>query len=480
MAEIGKIVRQLQKKKNLDVNLTQYITTMYTDTYRLSSIRLTLNYPTFYELYRDKQSLLEIPVCLRDLCGRYVRIAEEVAQGRVDEQAVLLQKISALRQDSTDIMQVLSTFTDRFSIYEYVMNRVEYNFREDENENLDMDVFRQKLLAYITADKDGNASRMRMTEVIEQLPMRMSRSRFFQVLQNGLSVYKGSQLQSVKDVIETIRTCAMLDEPKGFHTYFPDLDSILSCMTQSDYGSDMSEARFHELKNTINSGLSALNAYMDIALLLQELINDTNVVILSLPNVYGNVPEEALSRTVLCELSRRAQDGWGALEDTFFADYDELLGKQEECYANFNAGEGALEDLLEMYAQKIEEKQLTRQYQELQGIARLLSGSLFAQLQVREDVRIAQGKDIDAYYESLAAQLREFFREHPKNINRAVMAKIITHLPPFITRYDELESYIETSLMGCRDKNERAACVEILQSIMDNDSQEESKQQETI
>lgn len=478
MAEIGKIVRQLQKKKNLDVNLTQYITTMYTDTYRLSSIRLTLNYPTFYELYRDKQSLLEIPDCLQDLCARYVQIAEKVADGHVDEQAVLLQQITQLREDSTKIMQVLSTFTDRFSIYEYVMNRVEYKFREDKNENLDMEVFRRKLIAYITADKDGNASRMRMTEVIEQLPMRMSRLRFFQVLQNGLSVYKGSQLQSLEDVVDTIRTCAMLDEPEGFHTYFPGLDSILTCMAQGDYGSDMSEESFHEIRSNMTVGLNALNAYMDIALLLQELINDTNVVILSLPHVYGTVPEEALSRKVLHSLSALAQGGWSALEETFFADYDELLGKQEECYAAFHEGEGALQDLMDMYARQIEEKQMKHSYQELQGIARLLSGSLFAELQANEDERIAEGKDVDAHYEELASQLRGAFKQRPRNINRAVMAKIITHLPPFITRYDDLESYIETSLMGCQDKNERAACVEILQSMMDSDSSAEEQSAE--
>lgn len=475
MAEIGQIVKRLQKKKDVDYNLTKYTDSMFSESYRLSTIRLTLNYPTFYEMYRDKQALLEIPECIKSMCTRYAAIAANLADDNPEARKELLQAIGDLRQQSTDLMQVMSTFADRFSIYEYVLNRIEYNFREDENADLDMEMFQKKLLAYITADKDANASRMRMTEVIEQLPMRMSRSRFFEILKNGLSVYKGSEQQSVKDVIYMIRACAMLEEPKGFRVYFPDLSEVLLDMDSSDF-TDITEETYHALFSRLLGGLQALNAYMDVAMLAQELINDTYVVILSLPYA-SRAPEQELCQKILIRLSERIlEEKWDALEEDFFAEYDTLMGKQEECYTSFQSGESALEDLAELHEEKIKENNLQEQFTHLRSLSRLLSGSLFATLQSEVDSTIAEGSDIDAYYDALSAELRAAFKEHPKNINRAVMAKILTHLPPFLTRYDELENYIETSLMGCRDLNERAACVEILKSIMEGNNSSDSEQ----
>ncbi|MGN0297718.1 MAG: hypothetical protein ACI4C1_00795 [Lachnospiraceae bacterium] len=475
MAEIGQIVRRLQKKKDVDFNLEQYVSNMYQDTYDLSSIRLTLNFPTFYEMYRDKQSLLEIPECIETLSRRYVAIAANLANYQPEMREELLQAIVDLREYSTELMQVITTFADRFSIYEYVLNRIEYNFREDPNAGIDMEVFRQKLLAYITADKDGNASRMRMTEVIEQLPMRMSRSRFFEVLKNGLSVYKGSEQQSVKDVIDMIRTCAMLSEPEGFRKYFPDLNGVLFDMDSSSF-SDLTEENYQMLLSRLTAGLQALNAYMDISLMIQELINDTYVVILSAPYVEEGISQGLFQKVVETLSFRMMEEKWDTLENEFFADYDSLMGKQEASYAKFNTGESALEDFAEMYEEKINQRNLKEAFEGLRTLSRLLSGSVFATLRSEIDATIAESQDIDRYYEDLAGELREVFKIHPKNINRAVMAKILTHLPPFITRYDDLESYIETSLMGCRDANERAACVEILSNIMEGNGADDKEQ----
>mgnify|MGYP007064544828 CR=1 FL=1 len=38
------------------------------------------------------------------------------------------RKRLSLRKESTQIMELLSAYTDRFTVYEYVLNRLEYRF----------------------------------------------------------------------------------------------------------------------------------------------------------------------------------------------------------------------------------------------------------------------------------------------------------------------------------------------------------------
>ena len=110
---------------------------------------------------------------------------------------------------------------------------------------------------------------------------------------------------------------------------------------------------------------------------------------------------------------------------------------------------------------------LDKIYRRLDYISRLMSGSLYVEL---EDAKDAKDPCTESYlqeqFAALYTELKNSFHEIPKYRMRAVMAKILTFLPPFLMTYEELREYISSSLANCKDAAEKTACVEILESFL--------------
>ena len=76
-------------------------------------------------------------------------------------------------------MKLLTALSDRFTLCEYVMNRVEYRFREGNlPQGYGDEELKERLMAYLTSDSDRTAMQLKTVRVLEQLPMRMSKGRF--------------------------------------------------------------------------------------------------------------------------------------------------------------------------------------------------------------------------------------------------------------------------------------------------------------
>ena len=80
-------------------------------------------------------------------------------------------------------MSVVVSFVDQLRIYEYVFNRVEYQFRDKEEYPFDKEYyntyFTNDLIHYIFSEKDNVVVNSKIARIIGQLPMRLSKDRFF-------------------------------------------------------------------------------------------------------------------------------------------------------------------------------------------------------------------------------------------------------------------------------------------------------------
>lgn len=94
-----------------------------------------------------------------------------------------VDRIDALRNRIIAKMEILTAYTDIFQIYEYVLNRVEYRFSESEfgdeyyNDRFEKDIYR-----YITGDKDNTVINMKLSQIVGQVPMRLSKNKFYDML----------------------------------------------------------------------------------------------------------------------------------------------------------------------------------------------------------------------------------------------------------------------------------------------------------
>ena len=69
--------------------------------------------------------------------------------------------------------------------------------------------------------------------------------------------------------------------------------------------------------------------------------------------------------------------------------------------------------------------------------------------------------------DELFKEIRQSWKELPKVLTRAAMAKCLSRLPITFKTSDEAQAYIRNSLECCTDEIEKEACVRMLRSIME-------------
>ena len=146
-----------------------------------------------------------------------------------------------------------------------------------------------------------------------------------------------------------------------------------------------------------------------------------------------------------------------------------LEGKQEKYYAMYSKAEYAISDILDNKSDLVESLMLMPMYKSLDKISILESGSHFVEFDRVINREIAGVSYVNEKYNELEKMLKEFFKNHGKLVNRAVMAHVISALPVFFNNANEIKSYVYSSISGCSDVAEKMACEEIFSTIMEED-----------
>lgn len=77
-------------------------------------------------------------------------------------------------------MQALTYYVDKYNVYEFAYNRVEYKYHDyDMPANYSDEEFTRKIMKYIFDDEDATIINSKICEIIGQLPIRMTKSKIF-------------------------------------------------------------------------------------------------------------------------------------------------------------------------------------------------------------------------------------------------------------------------------------------------------------
>ena len=98
---------------------------------------------------------------------------------------------------------------------------------------------------------------------------------------------------------------------------------------------------------------------------------------------------------------------------------------------------------------------------------KLSSNSLFISFEQQEDDLLP----VDTSYlfherDQFIEELDDFFKNHHKSVNRAVMAAILGNIPVFFNNQEEIKEYIEYALVHCNNQSELKATALILETLM--------------
>ncbi|MBE5922669.1 MAG: hypothetical protein E7269_07950 [Lachnospiraceae bacterium] len=467
-----KLVKEISQGKNPQTNLSRYAQRLMGWYHEYAYVRLAMNYYGLYEIRAEEDAEYEIPIGGHDVVGAYLEkfhgiIGNLLAKGEnvQEKSAAGMEKVQALRGSIIEKMEVLTAYTDIFNLYEHVLNRVEYRFKDGElPEGYSDEDFCRKLMKYIVRDEESAVINSKIGEIIGELPVRLTKQKFFELLDTGISVYLGTDRQGLNDFLYRIRTSAGLDVPQTDLSGFEDLALAYDEFKKCDFA-NITKEDYENLSKMIVRLSEYLSEMANQYMLLMEQLNDAYIIFSSEPYAFLDAKEISACTKIL----ENVRSAFTTDEKSLDEANDMLIfleGVQEELYEKISAYAYIVDDVCSGQKENLIKYQLVDCYKRLTDMASLTSGSIFINLEKEADgelpvdeVYLAEKKAI------LYKDLETFFKANCRMVNRSVMTTMIAGLPVFFQNLTQLQDFIYTSLEQCRDKAEKIACVEVLNGI---------------
>ena len=464
MKDLKSITKQLGSKKDLEVNLPMYSSRMLDLYNKFSQIKLSMNYYTVNEVFGESDMK---DTYIGEIFSKINGIIKSgIAQDGDVFDGVLIQQTDTVRNDIIKHMEVVTSYVDKFQIYEYVMNRIEYRFDEEEfSSEYYENRFTNDIMHYIIKDKETvNA---KISEIIAQLPIRITKAKFYERIREAFTLYREGNRDSLDEFVYMLRTVSMLYEPQGFTTDLPELFEIYNSISKVEF-KDITKEAYDEIHDKLKYAVDRLTHISDMYVMIEELVNDLYVVLLTKPYAFEDDNKINNLKDNIALINAYALGESDELDiDIVTQRYTEIEGKQEEIYSLISSSDFIIDDYKK--DDILNSLMLDKQFKILELAAKLTSSSIFIKL-----VSDKTGEEpvteeyIDETFAKLVNELDNLFEGMPVIVRRAVMSNVIAALPNFFKNIDELQSYINVSLSQCNDVAERRACVSLIKQIFES------------
>lgn len=471
--EDKKLITEINRKKNMDENLAAFADVVLTADFEYACQKFALNYVVIRELAADKDFaednyIYECITGINKLVGKYLISKAAV----VEDSDIAL--ISGIRNRITEKMKVLTAYTDAFELYEYILNRKEYGFEETVDEELnqlfdtfDAEQFSAEIFNFIFSDADKVTVNAKIQQIVGQLPLRMTKAKFYDILGQTLSIYNGCEIQSLDDFVQTIEETALLCLPENFETEYSALKDAFSLIQEGDYA-HLDFDSYRNLSTVLDKSAGFINDVVSDYMMLIELVNDLYSMMLSI-GCRENVSDKCKSALGIIRKIYESMEQ----QDEFPMDaYDMLVaneGAQEEAGERRMLLEASIYDIASSNQADIIRLGLEEKYRKIDVLEKLLSGSLFVDIEnmTMETGAVADSEYIIGIKDKLIKEFGELFDRNSQTVNRAVMAKILSTIPVFFNTQQEIKEYVDNALTRCSNRSEVLACYVIIKGMME-------------
>lgn len=459
------VIKQIGSKQNMKENLPRYGTFMSRTYLEYAMIQLAMNLYTFQERKQENTGRDPYVEKAYDVIQKLTR--RYVLDKNYDNREKDRKDIHEIRSQITAKMRILTSYTDALQIYEYILNRLEYSY-EIVDDEVDVDAYARKVFQYLFQDNDKMVVNSKIQMVVSQLPVRITKNRFYDILNESLKIYTGSECSTVDDFAETIRACSGLYKPEGFDTEYPQLSKVLNTFEQLDYR-NISREDWKNSMEQLAETASNIEEIVTDYLLLEEIVNELYAVMTAVIYVDEETKEMGYAAKVLeCVLEAMANETAisETAEDCFFA----LEGAPEALSEKLMQGEGALFDIWSGEQELLKELELLEEYADLNLISKLLCNSIFIDLKPDSlEPEIADSIYINQVRDKLTEEFSRSFAGQDKWINRARMAMVLGNVPVFFNSQQEISDYLSYALEHCNNNSELKAVVAIIDEMMELD-----------
>lgn len=452
------LIQEIHKGKNLKINLERYKDTALSSYGEYAALELTFSaFTMVQEIMEEKQEMAGEE---RDILQKILSALGELGSGSKKVNAIL-SLMRELRQEITDKMDVFTCYTDRFLIYEYVLNRMELKYLPEEELNkklafFDEKEYMQRLSSWLFSDRDQSILHEKIHLVMGQIPVHMTKSKFSQRVSEAMTLYKDGDKGALENFIYMIRTAAMVYEPAKHVGEYPFFEDILQRLSTADYAA-MDEETYQEMLGILEEGARQIRDITDFYYSLQKVVNGIYAMCI-LQNY----------RALESRLVKECHLVWSCLSEKEYRDemLEPLEGQIEDLLEKTSYLEAVLLEIKSSYSRELQDFGLMDFYDDLVIVANLLSDSLFVDLEQAVKEEKADAAYVQKRTEELLAELIQKFSEVSRPVKRAIMGLILEKLPMTFGKTEEVQEYIQVNLLGCQDKAEKCVVMMILWDLM--------------
>lgn len=481
MIHIKTLANEIKNNKNLEANLPLFMNEMSSTYATYAGTNFVMHYYDLYEGMVDGH--IKPDATANQLLEGINEIVKDnllqAFDGEVREKSI--KKLHLIRNEVMKHMKVLTAYTDIFTLYEYVMNRMELKF-VDEYEEVDNDIVARNIVNFIFSENDNVIVNDRIKQMLSQMPIRMTKIKFFDLLKNALMVYEGAEMESLNNFVYMIRSAAGMDEPEGMEDDFAFLKECREHFSILKSGI-ADEAQYQELKYILLKAIDFLLSTTDTYYAMQQVINYLYALLLNQP--YASAPSMENFEKIK-DIVSSANEGFlsGMVESVpehVVALFEETEGELEQVIMQVQSLEGILDEISNSHKSMVEAIMLEKQYECLYLSSKLISISVFIELENESHTKtkehskekedqikaFASKKDIELVFESLYEELSGRLETQAKMLNRAMIAAVLRELPVFFTNHNEVLDYVKNSLASCRDLSEKLVSIRLMQELIE-------------
>lgn len=462
-----KLVTDLKRNANIEADIVTYADLLTAQYNHYATVKMSMNYFTMMEVCREQEDP-NTDVCkyfgiLTDLVRQYI-----LERNPVDETAK--KSIRQLRHNVEFKMHNLTSYTDGYEIYEYILNRVEGRVK---NQILPVEPqgLSEKMFQYVFMENDPVVINSKLQLLLAQLPVRMTKAKFYDVLSNTLNIYEGGETTAIDEFCDMIRTAVLIKKPDGFETEYPFLKHVYNDLSRADY-KQIDEKTFDDLSLRLGEAARLINNEASAYMLLQEVINDVYTILLTVDKSYDTNLEKMGYKSAL-EILKVCMDleDLENLPERMMDAFRDLEGVQETVYESVMILESVFEELRTGKQSVIEVLNLTERFEDLSTVGKLLSTSLFVDLNREYGVAgTADHAYVTAKKDELLKDLDKLFAGVSRMVRRSMMSKLLSTMPVFMNTQQEIKDYFEYVLDNCGDDSELSACYKLVSEMIEEEA----------
>jgi len=450
--ELVKARKELFAKRDVEFNLPCYLRNLAGVYYRMANYNLAMQYTSFAEGVAEGD--VELPEKAKEYAQTIKTYVEALAKGECASGEEALVRIGELRQELTVAMQALTAYTDRLYLHEYALRRLAPAM-EGTAEEIDSNAALEEISSFLFFDEEQEGLLARVSAVISELPVRMTKAKFMEWVRNTASVYMEADGETLDRVFYMLYSASGLYEPEGMEL-FPECREVLDTLNALDYRS-ITEEQYTEAKMKLSEITEFITSVSDVYFSLTEIVNSLLTVLFT----EGYVMPADTEATKGCrEIYRMVSEGKDFTDMALVEAFESFEGLPEQIEEFLFTEEAYFDEL------PVDEKLLDAMlqkvlYTRVAYARRLHTTSIFVKLE-NED---AKELSFDAMLDEFCVAVTKVLEEGQRAVNRGVMARVIQNLPLPFTRKSDIQKYVLASLENCHDMSEKTAAMRAIREL---------------